>query len=170
MKDLKVTLYQITNELDELDSCLEDQEESSKEILKGKINILLNEKLDSCVGYSQCLDDSIDLIDQRIEQLKKAKETIKNKKTRFHEYILFCLDNLGVTEIKGNINKIKVRAPSQKVNIFNESILPPEFIKVEKVISVKKDEIKKALKNGEEIPGVNLVFGERSLSFSIKTK
>lgn len=168
-QETNLTLYQITSEIESLDQQLELCEEGKEKEIQEAITLLLQNKLDGCVGYSQSLTDAVDLIDIRIEQLKKAKETIKKKQSRFHEYMLFCLDRLNITEIRGVINKIKVMAPSQKVEITNESILPPEFIKTEVSTSVDKNQLKKALKSGP-IPGACLVFGDRRLSFSINTK
>ena len=168
----KLTLYGITNELDALDMLLEsvtDEKDSDAALeLQNQVTDLLQNKLDNCHAYNQSLTDSIELIEKREEELAHAKKVLKNKQKRFKEYLLFCMDRIGVTEIKGKMAQIKIGAASQSVEIENEAEIPPIYIRRKVTNEVDKKSISETLKNGGHVPGANLVFGERRLSFKIK--
>lgn len=175
----KLSLYEMTTEMDEFDNLLNEGIAGGTEdnliiqynlIIQSRLMEAVQTKLDKCVAYDRSLDDSIHLIDERIQALTAAKKTIQNKQNRYHDYLLFVLDSLGVTSLKGNISELKIRAASQKVEIYDENaddLIPFITTKTETVIS-KKD-IAEKLKSGTEIKGARLVFGDRSLILKIKT-
>jgi hypothetical protein len=91
---------------------------------------------------------------------------VNKKLEKFEEYIIACMDKMEVIEI-GGADKIKIKKPSQIIEIVNEDEIPLEYFetrtKTETIIL--KQQIKDALKEGKQIAGAKLSFGKRSLKY-----
>lgn len=164
----KLSLYNITTNLDYINESLENpiQEDQSKiEELKSVFMSLLKEKTDSVVGFSESLDDYIELIDKRMKALEEIKKAATNKRVRFNQYILDCLDRLETSEIRGELSTISIPKPRKKVEITNQDLIPAEFIKQKTEYSIDKVAIKAALDLGEIIEGAALIDSDRSVKF-----
>jgi uncharacterized protein YPO0396 len=157
-----VTLYQLTSDLVALDELLqrvtEGEEEAAEELNKEVLQLVQN-KTDSIVYFDEYMEDTLDIIEKRIKDLRQLKQTIENKKESFGKYVLHCMGNLGTSELRGQIKKIKVMPPSKSVEIENIDLIPAEFLKVKKEILPMKVEIAKAIKSGQEVAGAKLVEG-----------
>jgi hypothetical protein len=176
MNDNNLTLYSITNEISALEKLLEmDEGEITPEyeLLKKEVIDLLVSKTDSCCGWNDKLKDEIDLANKRIEILEDFINIRKKALERFSEYILSCLDQLNIESFDGMFRSIKKRKPVQVVEILDENKIPASFTRIETIVSIEKQRIKDALKNGEIVDGAILKDGKVSIIFgnkSIKTK
>lgn len=137
--------------------------------LYDSIELDLHTKLDNTNCLGKVLDGEIDVIDKEIERLKKEKKRRENQKVwlsnRVDSFVRrqFTRED-GTIDLEG-LNKFKLDLPHSKisyrksevVNIIDESKIPSEYIKVKTETSPMKAEIKKALKDGKVIDGVDLV-------------
>jgi hypothetical protein len=163
----QVTLYGLVRELDDLENAMNSDAPEDVERCQNLVSELLKTKLDNCVGYDSYLGDTTDAIDKRIEELKEAKKVIENRRERFRQYMIFCIESLGVQEVKGKLYSIKARKPSKLVDVCDEKMLPPKFVRIEMITKVMKSEIADAIKNGEQVPGAQLIDGKKSLTISV---
>lgn len=109
------------------------------------------------------LDES--QIDSEIERLSKKKKSISNTYSSLHDLLLWQMQNFGKDEIKNSLINIKVRENPISVVIKDEEKIPSQF-KTEKVtITVNKNALKLAHKDGAEFEGVEFV---RNKKLSIK--
>ena len=168
----ELTLYGITEEILKLDEILEkDAGEITDEYLArlNEITPLLTKKVDGCVGNINREKDLIKAAKDRITALRdfiKAKET---KIENFNIYVAFCLEKTGEKSFDGELHQIKLRKPSQVVEILNENKLPGECIIVETITKIDKKKVKELIKNGEMDTGVaRLIDGKISVILGLK--
>lgn len=146
---------------------LEANEDAQKAIAERMDEVveLVKTKTDAVCGYNQSLDDYIEAIDRRIDELSDLKSKIAKKQSRFHEYILNVLDMMKTSKVSGALYTISYRKPSQSVSITDENKIPTQYIKTKEVVDIDKKQILADLKNDMIVDGAELKLGKRNLSF-----
>jgi len=169
----KMTLYNLTEEFEVVDRMLEDNGgEFTEEIEEkmAKLLPLMRNKVDGCCGFVKSLENDIDNIELRVEELLKMRDVRKNKIKRFSEWVMFCLERTGEESFRGDTDEIKIRRSGMKLHITNEDAVPAEYLKVLQSIKVDKVGLKKAVQSGAvKIDGIGLIEGKKSVSFGIKS-
>jgi septation ring formation regulator EzrA len=147
-------------------------EEQSDDVRAMRLAILsdaLTQKTDQVAAYRESLSAFVDYLNKKTCELEGRIEQYEEKIERFDEYVLNCLSIQDKKEFTGNLYKITKRKPSQSVEVFDETKIPIEFIKMpEPKPMVMKAEIAKALKQGELVEGARLVDGKVSVLYKIK--
>lgn len=165
------SLFAIEQELKNLFEVLNQEPESDQERSLRLVHLTdaLAQKTDQVAAFRDSLDHFVDYLNDKISELKERKEQYENKIIKFDEYVANCLAIQDRKEFTGKLYKISKRKPSQIVEIFDESKIPLEFVKVpEPKPTVMKAEISKALKQGEIIEGARLVDGKISIQYKVK--
>jgi hypothetical protein len=123
------------------------------------LEIELKEKSDNIIKYVQNLEGNINIIDTEIKRLQELKKTEKNKIERMKEYIKYSMDKMGLKKIESPIGKISLRK-SESVEIEDIEKIPGEFVTIKQTFNPDKTAIKKAIKEGREIPGAKIIIKE----------
>lgn len=151
----------------ELKALLESDEFNLEQV--DLLNHLITEKTDSMVEFRRSLESHIELLGQYLGEIKLRKDRIEKKIEQIDDYVLTVMNINHRDEFRGNLTTIKKRKPSLSVEIFDETLIPIEFIKVpEPKPTIMKAELAKVLKQGEVIEGARLVEGKPSLKYGLK--
>lgn len=162
-QELKLLLDQIGDEP------ANDFNDEQRQLAIGNLNKALITKTDQVAHFRESLNHLVDHINEKISELKDRKDFYERKIEKFDEYIQACLAIGNKDKIEGKLYKISKRKPSLKVEIYDESQIPIEFIKIpEPKPQIMKDELSKALKQGEIIDGARLVEGKSSITYKVK--
>jgi len=159
---VKTTLYKITDDIQALDGCLDGEEKEEAVVY---ITKLLEDKIDGIVGYNRYLNDTMESITKRVDELNNLKKSINNKQQNFAEYITYCLDKVGIDEAVGDLERIVIPKAKKVVEVTNPDKIPMQFVTVERNIKVNKAELKKHLSMGYLVKGACLVDGKRGAQF-----
>jgi hypothetical protein len=148
-------LAQNAGEISEQDDALIEQIKSD-----------LQTKTTNVKAWLYKLEGDIETLQAIARKYNAEAERVSSKLEKFQAYIIDCMDRMESVEI-GGADKIKIRKPSQVLEIINEDDLPIEFFESKTVTTTRvlKEEIKKAIKAGKDIPGAKLSFGKRSLIY-----
>jgi hypothetical protein len=151
----------------ELRALLENEEFSLEQL--EILNHLITQKTDNLVEFRRTLENHYSLLDQYLDEIKSRQSTIERKIEKIDEYVINCMNINGKESYEGHLTKIKKRKPSMAVEIYDESLIPLEFIKVpEPKPTIMKAELAKVLKQGEIVEGARLIEGKASLSYGLK--
>ena len=137
---------------------------SAPEFRHWELTNYIVEKVDSCAYFDRMCDSEITMIELRIDELKVLKDKIEYKRKRFGDYLLKCLDVLGM-DLHGKQWKISFRKPLKQVKINDENQVPIQYLKQEIVVKIDKAAIKRDILNGVLVDGCELVDGKRSVTF-----
>lgn len=151
----------MVSELKQIEDILDDENEARK----AELAELIVQKTDAIVYFNKSQDDLKGIIKARIKELQDFKKIVDNRESRFDRYIIECLKTLGIKKLSGQLNMITLRDPVQKVIIYDESVIDPRFIRIKKEVDLQA--IKEAIKNGEEVDGAKLEYGEHSVLFKV---
>ena len=90
-------------------------------------------------------------LDAEIKRLLELKQAHEKKISSVDKQIDYLLKLFKIDKLKTEINELSYRK-SEAVVLVDETLIPTEFKKEKVSISIDKTEIKKALKEGKEIP------------------
>lgn len=135
---------------------------ADEEELKGYMDTISLEREAKLEGYAMViknLDSDNAGIKAEEERLAKRRKYNENAIARMKERMAETLETVepdakGVKRLKTEKFTFSFRK-STSVQIENDDVIPPQFIKVEKTIS--RSELAKALKAGEHIEGAQLI-------------
>lgn len=90
-------------------------------------------------------------LDAEIKRLMELKSSHDKKIASADKQIDYLLKLFKIEKMKTEINELSYRK-SEAVVLVDETLIPTEFKKEKVSVSIDKTEIKKALKEGKEIP------------------
>lgn len=158
-------LHQLTGEFRGLQELVETGQLTPEEIADTMqaIQVSIEEKAKAVGIFSINLESDISCLDLEIARLEGRKKIIENKKKGLIEYLKFNMEASGIKSIKCPFFNITLVAGSDVVTIIDEKIIPDDFVNVKTTVSPDKNAIKKALQNGEDVPGCRLDKGNSSI-------
>jgi hypothetical protein len=162
---VSLPLYQLTHQLRELNE-LADSDEFPAETLR--------DTLDAVTGEIEVKARSIGLLTRNIEataaMIRDAAKAMLTRADRLEKraesikaYLLFNMEASGITRIECPEFVIAVRKNPPSVVVDDEQAVPPEYF-VEPPAPpprLDKDAVKRAIRDGKDVPGVRLFQSER---------
>lgn len=143
---------------------IETGEVKSLEDYMSEVQLAFDDKVEGCVLYMKNLKAEEDAIKAEMDALKKRATAKAKKRTRMEDYIRsICPDKKYESSkycLKFRQSEVTV-APTSQDAIMK---LPPTFIKEKTEYSVDKTAVKKAIKEGQTIPGCHIEI-KRNLSY-----
>lgn len=155
-------LYEIQEAMiDNLNIFLESEgTDLDQEVYNEIMNLLkeeLSTKSSNILKYMNNLQadlEQIRLEKQRLDKIKKSKES---KYNRLSDYIITIMTNLDKAKIETDIGNYALRK-STKVEVIDEALIPEEYFNISIDKTVNKVTLKEILKS-QDIPGVKLTIG-----------
>jgi hypothetical protein len=160
------SIYQLTVEAQEIASLLSEGEltEEVNEILVINQDLLQKKAID--YGFViKSFESDVSIIDEEIKRLNAIKSIRNNGIDRMKSALLHAMQVYQIEKIQSATINLSIRNNPESVDLINEYLIPKEFIKEKVTESIDKVRIKKALQNGEEVPGALLT---RTKSIQIK--
>ena len=168
-------LYEIDERLRLLEEYMVDAEtgeilsEEDFYIKFDEIQMALQDKIEDTMAFYKNLMSDVDSFkeeEKRLAQRRKAKENLAERlKKRIDNYIVhqFTDENgdvnvVGLNSYKFETPKVKLSyRKSDSVLVSDIGLLPKEYVKEKVEYSADKTALKKAIKDGKEIKGCELV-------------
>ena len=162
-----MNIYQISEELQKVFHNLDESYDENGEITQeaiDKINSLTCSAQDKCISFaSHILNIEADLkaIEDVEKDLKKRKERLAKKSNDMREFLKTNMEKSHLTEVKSPIFDLKIKKNPLSVAINNESLIPNEFKKIKKFISIDKSKIRDEILSGQIVLGAELIQNTR---------
>lgn len=155
-------IYNLSTEIKELEQKLyetADYEtgEIDEEIVKA-LSVTreeFNSKAIGCVCLSRQFCGNVAEIDEEIKRLKALKEFYKKSSDRLKNGVALAMRNLGIYEVQTPTMRLSLRR-SEETAIDNINFLPAEYVKEKIEYEPDKTAIKKANKDGIDVPGAHI--------------
>lgn len=148
-----MNLYEVTKEFENFEFEFDEDGVVVNEEELERVELDFNTKLENCIKwYKNCVAEAEALKEEKLkftDRQKKAERQAESMKN----WISYCLKG-NKWHSKDNLYGVSYRK-SEVIEISNDAILPEEF--VEYIPKLDKAGIKKAVKNGAEFKGVELV-------------
>ena len=167
--------YELTKEVKELEQMFLEQIDAETGEIKDSqaLEELDNEVKNALQNKTENIIQSLKMQEAYLlelqEELKNFQEFIKKKEKQhenYKKYLIKNLKELGTKKIETPIGNLSFNE-TYSTDVFDVSIVPEVFkteeIQEKKVLKVDKNEIKKMLKKGVEIPGARLIINNNLL-------
>ena len=146
-------LYEIT----ELQNELEKEEDAEiKQDLQELIAVELKNKSNNIIYVIKNLEGNNAAIDAEIERLQQLKKRNSSNIDKVKSNILWFMQQNNVDTIKSDLATFSLRK-SESTDIENIEQIPQEFITIKQTFVPDKTAIKKAIKEGIEVPGAKVI-------------
>lgn len=108
------------------------------------------------------LDADLEIIKSEMERLRKLKTSTELNIAVLKQYVLYAMMTIEKKAIDVTYMTVMRRKSPPKTIIADETKIPKEFLHIEQVIEkrVMKKEIAEAIKEGREVEGAYLEYGE----------
>jgi len=118
----------------------------------------LTEKADNIVRYMRNLNAEAEALKAEETALYKKRKAAENKAERLKAYLAAQMTLCGLRELRAGLFKLRFQPTAPAISIVDESAVPEKFHRVK--VEIDKLAIRDALKNGEEVPGIEVQRGE----------
>ena len=152
-----MNLVEILLQKSELEKILEDSTGELTPELEAQImsiDVLEKDKSDALAAVFDRITVNKELLENRIDALSKAVQTLKNVEDRLKGHIKNSLITSGQKKIEGVENYFQISKLKDKIIVENEEIVPTYYKKVKTIISVDKDTVRESLNAGQAVEGV----------------
>ena len=112
-------------------------------------------KVEACGCYIKNLQAEAEMLKAEEQALAKRRKAIESKEKWMRDYLLANLQEFGEAGFSAKA-KVSTRK-SEAVQVLDVSAIPDEYMRVKTTATPDKAAIKKALKNGESVPGAAIV-------------
>lgn len=119
----------------------------------------LKNKSSSLLKYIQDLQAKSKAAKDEAERLLKLSKIRANKVERLKGYLLSTMQVLEQKKIVADLGTYGIRKNPDKVEVYDMSLLPEEFIKVKEEREADKEKIKQYLKEHGELQGARITTG-----------
>ena len=155
------TLYELADEFKDALENLTDLDDQAVidtlESLEGEFKL----KSSNVAKYIKNLENTLDGMKEAESNMHQRRTSLEKKINHMREYLKNNLEKSGLKKIDAPDISISIQKNPYKLIITNETEIPSDFIEKKETKTVNKEKIKEALKNGEEIPGCELVQENR---------
>ena len=151
------TLFEITHEVIELASLLEEGEFTPE--LEKQLAITrdeLDSKAENYVKVIRSVEGDISVIDAEIKRLKEIRDGKTRVIGRMKEALSTAMTAFRVDKIETALMKLFFRK-SESLEVLDDSLVPEQYKLSRVVVNPDKILIKKIIKSGEDVPGCEIV-------------
>jgi len=165
--DIEKALSELFNAEDVVDTetgeVIPVSNERAVEYIEGLMEMEM-QKIDGIAFQIRKAEGDVAFLKKEEARIAKKRKTRENRVDNFKKYVLGIIRASEQTSISGNTSKLSVRKSQVvelSVSILNtptdkKPSLPEKYIGEKKTFSIKKAEIRKALKAGGEIEGAKM--------------
>ena len=149
---MNITLYQAADQVREL---LEQIDPETGELPEGleQARAIVATKSQAVAAF--ILDD---------EALMAKVKTARKRSERLREYLRLHMDAAGVLSIKSDDGTFACKLEKERdesIEVFDDKQLPADYLREKVTVEPDKTLIRRALKDGFEVPGARLVRKDR---------
>ena len=160
---MNMPLYQLADEFIAIAKALTDQEmpeEVIADTLEGASGEL-EQKAWNIAALILQLDAEAAMIKEAEQRMSARRKSLEKRVDWLREYLLLNLLRTGIAEISSPEFVVRVRDNPPRVVLDDEEAIPKAFKQKETIISIRKDEIRRALLAGESVKGAHLERDKR---------
>lgn len=160
---MNMPLYQLADEFIAIAKALADQEIPEAVIadtLEGASGEL-EQKAWNIAALILQLDAETAMIKEAEQRMSGRRKSLEKRVDWLREYLLLNLLRTGIAEISSPEFVVRVRDNPPRVVLDDEDAIPKAFKQKETIISIRKDEIRRALLAGESVKGAHLERDKR---------
>ncbi len=153
---IKYELKEINNIVNFLDSENNELDEKTINDTKESVGLLLKEKSNQLELILKDLESKEEKCKEIADFYAKKAKQANEKRKALKELIITTMKGLGAKRLETETGTFTIKNNAPSLKIDNEDLIPQKFVSYIQTRKIEKNEIKKEIKNGVEIPGAHL--------------
>lgn len=158
---MTISLYQLSTDYKTaLNDLLFCEEAHEAEVLNQKLLALqgdIETKSINIAAFFLNLEAEAMLVKEAAKKMRERAKSLKSKVDKLKDYLMFHMEQYGITEIKCPEFLIKLADCPWSLNVIDETAIPPEFFAERTIRELNKAMLKEHMKQtGECIDGATL--------------
>ena len=153
-------LFELNEKFDAIVAMIEDDDNGIDEqvLIDTLESIKLDRdlKLDNLATLIERNNAYINAYAEKQKKLQAAKKQLQTANDRFQWYMTQTMDHAGMKELKTENHMLRPRNYNASVVVDDASVIPDRYMVTKTTVTPNKTAIRKALKAGEEVPGVHV--------------
>jgi predicted nuclease with TOPRIM domain len=152
-------LYEISSEFQKIVDLIENCDEMSPELIDqlNAVSENASAKVINVAAFIKNLEAEAKSMEDYIKNMQDRQGKIEKKIANLKDYLKYNMDILKLTKVESPELDVQLRANSFSLELFDQSAIPKEYIKVKETVSISKQDIIKDLKIGCDVPGARFV-------------
>lgn len=160
---IKYELKEINNIVNFLDSENNELDEKAINDTKESVSLLLAEKSNQLELILKDLESKEEKCKEIADFYAKKAKQANEKRKALKELIITTMKGLGTKRLETETGTFTIKNNAPSLKIDNEDLIPQKFVSYIQTRKIEKNEIKKEIKNGVEIPGAHLEISQSLL-------
>lgn len=155
-------LYELTEMYQNIWDLVADDETDldTLEIALSQIEDNIELKAESMAKLVRGIDGDVAALKEEETRLAKRRKALENKQTNIKLFLENQLKTMGLDKVETPLFKVSIQNNPPSVNILDEDLIPEQYKKTVTTTSLVKNDILKALKEGQVIEGAELKQGK----------
>lgn len=149
------SLYELTQDMLYLQSLLEEGEIDEQVYHDSVEGMCVEGKIENICKFVKNLEHKAAAYGKEIARMSARKKTIENSIKRLKDSMLEHMVTVGHQKVEAGVFSVSV-GTAKSVHVWDETLIPEEYL-VHQPDKVDKTAISKALKEGEDVPGAEVV-------------
>lgn len=153
-------LFELNEKFDAIVAMIEDDDNGiDEQVLIDTLELIELDrdlKLDNLATLIERNNAYINAYAEKQKKLQAAKKQLQTANDRFQWYMTQTMDHAGMKELKTENHMLRPRNYNASVVVDDASVIPDRYMVTKTTVTPNKTAIRKALKAGEEVPGVHV--------------
>lgn len=152
-------LYEISSEFQKVVDLIENCDEMSPEMIDmlNTVSESAHEKVIAVGAFIKNLEVKAKSMEDYIKTMSERCAKVENKIVNLKDYLRHNMDILGLNKVESPEFDVQLRTNQYSLELFDQALLPKEYIKTKEVVSISRQDIIKDLKVGCDVPGAKFV-------------
>lgn len=153
-------LYEIPQVYNNILELIEDEAVEPEEVEASLAQLTDNfdEKAENIVKILKSIEASATALKEEEDRLKERRRILENRTNSLKRYLEVNMHQMNRKKFKTNMFSFNIQKNAPSLRVLTEDFIPEEYYKVER--KLQKRPLLDAIKNGQEVKGVQLVQSE----------
>ena len=150
------TLYELTNQYQQLLELESEIDEQTFIDTLQSIDEAIEDKAENLAKVIKEIESTVSVITNEISRLQSKKQALNNRVANLKTYLQGEMEKVNKTKVKGALFTVNIQNNPPSLRVNRTDNIPKDFF-IEQEPTLDKAKLKKAIKGGDAIDGVELV-------------
>lgn len=152
-------LYEISNEFNKIVDLIENCDEITPEIVEQLNSVSENasSKVINVAAYIKNLEAESATMQIYLNNMRDRQDKVEKRIESLKEYLKYNMDILKLNKVESPEFDVQIRDNKYSLDLFDQTVIPKEYLRVKETVSISRQDIIKDLKVGCEVPGARFI-------------
>lgn len=149
-------LYELVNDYKRVLELADELDQATLLDTLDAIQESIEDKAENTAKLIRSWEVEANAIREEEKRLAERRKAVENRIQSLKMYLQIQMEIAGIDKVKRPTLTVSIRNNPPSVNVIDETAIPPNYM-IQQPPKISKADIAKALKNGEFVPGAELV-------------